>query len=86
MNTWTTLLGNGSAAVLGLPENFSLATELSSATEIRLATAFAHRSGWNSFKDSVSTGKAKVCLLTGLDCFQTEPQLLKDWSTQVRCE
>jgi HKD family nuclease len=78
-NTWPTLLGDGSAAVLELPPNFSLAKALSSATEIRLATAFARQSGWNSFKDSVSTGKAKVFLLTGLDCFQTQPELLKDW-------
>ena len=78
-SVWPTLLGHGSAAVLGLPASFSLATALGNAKEIRLATAFAHRSGWSSFKDSVSTGKAKVSLLTGLDCFQTEPKLLKDW-------
>lgn len=79
MNTWSTLLGKGSAAVLGLPKNFSLVAALQGAREIRLATAFAHRSGWNRFKDVITNARAKVSLLTGLDCFQTEPQLLKDW-------
>lgn len=79
MGTWPTLLGLGDAAVLGLPKSFSLTKALSNAKQIRLATAFAHRSGWDFFKEPIHVCKAKVFLLTGRDCYQTEPKLLKEW-------
>lgn len=79
MGTWPTLLGLGDAAVLGLPQSFSLKSVLQNAKEVRLATAFAHRSGWKFFKEPIDGCKANVFLLTGRDCFQTDPQLLKDW-------
>ena len=79
MGTWPTLVGLGNAAVLGLPQGFSLPSTLQTAKEIRLATAFARPSGWKFFKEPVSKSKAAVFLLAGRDCYQTEPKLLKDW-------
>ena len=76
---WPTLIGNGNAAILGLPQNFNLASKLLDAKEIRLASAFAHANAWSYFADSIANGKANVFLLTGLDCFQTEPKLLRKW-------
>lgn len=79
MKTWPTLLGFGNAAVFGLPGSFSLTSALQTAKKIRLATAFAHRSGWKFFREPILKSNANVSLLTGRDCFQTEPKLLKDW-------
>jgi HKD family nuclease len=79
MGTWPTLLGAGNAAVLGLPQGFSLPFTLQTAKEIRLATAFAHRSGWRFLKEPVHGSKATIFLLAGRDCYQTEPKLLTDW-------
>ena len=74
-----TLFGDGSAIVVGLPKDFNLHTALRSAKVIRLATAFAHRSGWNSLKPGIEASSGQVFLLTGLEYNQTEPALLKDW-------
>lgn len=49
------------------------------ATEIRLATAFAHWSGWNLLRRSVEKTSGTVKLLTGLAFCQTEPRVLMDW-------
>jgi hypothetical protein len=45
-----TLFGDGYAVVVGLPKNFDLSRALQFAKEIRLGTAFAHRSGWTSLR------------------------------------
>ena len=74
-----TLLGTGNAAVVGLPGGFCLATALSSAVEIRLATAFAHSSGWAHLRPALSKSSGRIRLLTGLECNYTEPQVLKEW-------
>ena len=74
-----TLIGEGDAVVVGLPSGFVLTDVLKKADKVRLATAFAHRSGWKHFREGVADGTASVSLLTGLECCQTEPQLLKDW-------
>lgn len=74
-----TLLGDGFAVVVGLPKDFDLSGALRSAKEIRLATAFAHLSGWNSLKSGIEASAGDVFLLTGLEYNQTEPALLKDW-------
>ena len=79
MKTWPTLLGSGNAAVLGLPQGFSLPSTVLAAKEIRLATAFAHQSGWQFFREPVLGSQAETFLLTGIDCYQTEPKLLRDW-------
>ncbi len=75
---WRTILGDGNACVVDLPNDFDLAKALKGAAEIRLATAFAHRSGWKNLSAAMSP-RPSVSLLTGLDCFQTEPSVLKDW-------
>lgn len=74
-----TLFGDGCAVVVGLPENFNLSGALRSAKEIRLATAFAHVSGWKSLKADVEASAGDIFLLTGLECNQTEPAVLRDW-------
>jgi HKD family nuclease len=74
-----TLLGAGNAAVIGLAEAFDLTKALAHAKQIRLATAFAHMSGWSHVREGISKCKGKVLLLTGLDCNQTEPKLLREW-------
>lgn len=76
---WPTLLGDGNAWIVGLPSGFDLEDKLRSTQEIRLATAFAHLSGWKYFRHVASHQSAKMFLLTGLDCWQTEPQLLRAW-------
>lgn len=73
------LLGNGSAFVVDLPQNFDLERKLRSAATIRLATAFAHWSGWKCIKSYVENSNARSCLLTGLAFCQTEPTVLTDW-------
>lgn len=73
------LLGNGSSVVVGLPSGFSLKMKLSESTCIRMATAFAHRSGWNLVSDPILCSKGDVHILAGLHFFQTEPPLLNSW-------
>jgi HKD family nuclease len=79
---WRSLLRmrNDRAAVIGLPQGFDIAAVLRSATAIRLATAFAHVSGWKLVAEPIRNSRAVVQLLTGLDFFQTEPKLLRKWS------
>lgn len=74
-----TLLGTGKAFVVGLPDGFKLEDALRGADSIRVATAFAHSSGWKHLWSSIKHTKAKVFLLAGLEFFQTEPKLLKKW-------
>jgi HKD family nuclease len=76
---WPTLIAEGNAWIIGLPSGFSLADSLHRAREVRLATAFARRSGWKYFHEAASKGTASYALLTGLDCWHTQPELLKDW-------
>jgi HKD family nuclease len=74
-----TLVGDGDAFVAGLPSDFVLRDVLKKAKKIQLATAFAHRSGWQHLRQGVTQGTGIVSLLTGLENCQTEPALLKDW-------
>ena len=74
-----TLLGTGNAVVVGLPENFNLSGALRSSKKIRLATAFAHMSGWDSLKADIEESAGDIVLLTGLEFNQTEPAVLRDW-------
>lgn len=79
MTPLRTLLGDGDAVVVGLPRHFKLASALSGATSIRVATAFGRKSGWQHLSQPVKASKANVQLLTGLYCNLTEPGLLKEW-------
>jgi HKD family nuclease len=78
------LFGSGPAIVIGLPTNFDLCSSIENASEIRLATAFAHWSGWELIENSIRKSGAKSRLLTGLDFCQTGPSVLKAWLELVR--
>jgi len=73
------LLGEGLAAVIGMPQQFDLTRRLSQSSHIRLITAFAHLSGWDLISSSIAACKGQVDILTGLHFFQTEPKLLRTW-------
>ena len=70
---------SSNAVVMGLPPEFDLPRIIESSAEIRLATAFAHWSGWRLIKDAIRNSNAALKLLTGLDFCQTDPKVLKDW-------
>lgn len=74
-----TLIGEGDAIVVGLASNFALRSALKKADQVRLATAFAHPSGWKHFREGIAHGSASVRLLTGLEYCQTDPELLREW-------
>lgn len=74
-----TLIGQGDAVVIGLASNFVLTNALKKADRVRLATAFAHPSGWKHFREGIAHGNASVRLLTGLEYCQTNPELLREW-------
>lgn len=82
------LLGReGDSVVVGAPQRFSLLKALSEAREIRLATAFAHMSGWALIKEECIKSGAQIKVLTGLDFCQTEPAVLADWlDSGLRCD
>src|SRR6266568_9634641 len=67
------------ATVVGLPTGFRLEENLRKAASIRLATAFAHNSGWELLEDAINQVEGRVYLLTGLDFNRTEPDLLRSW-------
>jgi HKD family nuclease len=73
------LFPDGRAVVMSKPPSFDLLTEIVSANTIRLATAFAHETGWNMLAPAISASKAKMFLLTGKSFFQTEPEVLRKW-------
>ncbi|MGB8581555.1 MAG: hypothetical protein WCD47_12090 [Candidatus Sulfotelmatobacter sp.] len=54
-------------------------TELLDAKSIKLATAFAHWTGWKHFGPHILKTSANVKLLSGLSFCQTEPDVLYDW-------
>src|SRR5207248_977806 len=66
------------------PSNFDLCSMIKSASRIRLATAFAHQSGWKLISRAVREGHASCRMLTGLDFCQTDPAVLKAWLALVR--
>jgi HKD family nuclease len=78
------LLGLGAAFIVGLPDPFHLKIELQAAESIKLATAFAHWSGWRHLLPDIKKTKGTVKLLTGLSFCQTEPRVLYDWYERSR--
>src|SRR5213594_2507301 len=73
------LFGETDAVVIGLPHDFDLNRELQRARRIRIATAFAHQSGWTLIWPAIRKSKADISLLTSLAFCQTEPKILKKW-------
>jgi hypothetical protein len=80
------LLGNGLAAVVGLPPDFELVKSLRESARIRMATAFAHASGWNLISAPILGSKGTVHILAGLHFFQTEPPLLSKWLKETQSD
>src|SRR5437763_8463733 len=78
------LLGLGSALVVDLPRGFNLKAELLHAQSIKLATAFAHWTGWKHFQPHIEKTSANVKLLSGLTFCQTEPDVLYDWLQRTK--
>ncbi len=76
--------GRTMARIVGLPKRFRLSARLEEAKTIRLATAFAHWSGWRLVATHIATCKGSVKLLTGLSFCQTEPKVLHEWHTLAR--
>jgi HKD family nuclease len=73
------LFSRGNAEVIGAPKSFDLLKELTAATSIHLAVAFAHQSGWRMLKPSLAPSKTKLRLLAGGSFFHTEPTVLRSW-------
>jgi hypothetical protein len=73
------ILGEGTSVVAGAPPGFDLNRQLRDAARVRVATAFAHKSGWKLIRDNLLKGKTTLDLLTGLHFCQTEPAVLKEW-------
>ena len=78
--------GEGLASVVGLPPDFELVKSLGESTCIRMATAFAHASGWNLISAPILASKGTVHILAGLHFFQTEPPLLSKWLKETQAE
>lgn len=53
------LPGQGSAFVVGLPDSFRLKGEIQAAESIKLATAFAHWSGWEHLLPHINKQREK---------------------------
>lgn len=73
-------LSKGSAdrsVIVGAPSEFDFLQALRNASDIRIATAFGHISGWNEIEDALIHSNAqKINVLLGQAFFQTEPKLL----------
>lgn len=78
------LFPHGSAVVIGLPQNFNLGRRLEEATQMRLATAFAHLSGWQLLAPHLRRSRAEIQLVAGLHFCQTEPVVLRKWLRLAR--
>ena len=73
------LFPGGRSFVIGIPQSFDLLSAIKSASLIRLATAFAHKTGWDILAPAISESKAEKFLLAGASFFQTEPIVLWKW-------
>jgi hypothetical protein len=65
------------SVIVGAPPEFNLFAVLKTATDIRIAMAFGHMSGWSEIENAVEHSSAQlVRVLLGQSFFQTEPQVL----------
>lgn len=65
--------------VIGRPVTFDLFSEIEAASEVLIATAFSHMTGWMVLEKSIKQSSASIKILTGLDFWQTEPEVLRRW-------
>lgn len=70
---------NPNHLVVGCPSGFDLADCLKSAESVKLAMAFAKRSGWSLFRESLMSGPKNIEILVGLNFGITDPALLQEW-------
>lgn len=70
---------SGSILVAGAPKAFDLGASFRTASDIWIASAFAHKSGWEMLRDDLLQSSGKVTLISGLFFCQTEPVVLRDW-------
>jgi hypothetical protein len=70
---------NPNHLVVGCPPEFELIDRLKSASSFQLAMAFARRSGWTLFRESLLNGPHKVEILVGLNFGITDQELLEEW-------
>lgn len=68
--------------IANCPDDFDLDNSILSAKEVRIATAFAHQTGWKLLKGALKSTPAEVYLLAGIDFCQTEPSVLEDWISE----
>lgn len=80
------LFSGGRSELIGAPHSFNLLKEVTKATTIRLAVAFAHDSGWKMLKPSIDQSNADLFLLAGGSFFHTEPRVLRAWMRHPRTE
>jgi HKD family nuclease len=65
------------SVIVGAPAEFDFLAALRAASDISIASAFGHMSGWRKIKDAlVSSSAQTIRLLLGQSFFQTEPELL----------
>jgi HKD family nuclease len=65
--------------VVSRPVGFDLCEALRCAKSVKLAMAFAKKSGWVLMKEALSSGKADVQIVVGLNFGITDPELLSEW-------
>jgi len=68
-----------SQIIVSRPVGFDLCETLKCAKSVKLAMAFAKKSGWDLMKEALSSGKADVQVVVGLNFGITDPELLSDW-------
>lgn len=65
--------------IVGRPISFDLHAALLSATSVKLAMAFAKKSGWSLLEEPLVNGSATVKIVVGLNFGITDPALLEEW-------
>jgi len=65
--------------ILGCPSSFDLPQQISSAKSVKIAVAFAKKSGWNTLKRALLSRKKTVEIIVGLNFGITDAELLDEW-------
>jgi HKD family nuclease len=65
--------------IVGCPDGFDLVRCLHSAASVKLAMAFAKRSGWALLREALLSCDNKVKIVVGLNFKITDPELLDEW-------
>jgi hypothetical protein len=65
--------------VVGRPSTFDFPAILKTASSVKLAVAFANKSGWSLLEVPLLNGSAIVKIVVGLNFGITDPALLEEW-------